>query len=424
MGEGATTPTQDRAMRNLWWDGFFAEATETIWLQYFSVYALALGAHIGVIGAMAAFGNLLAAMSMWPGAVIAERTRAYRLIVLVAGGVLNRLALLVLCVIPWIATGNGAIGLLILVAGLRGFLGNVAMPAWSAFAAEFIPPSLRGRYFASRNFARQVSGFAAAPLIGLLIFSLNGDGFAGWQAAWLAAFCLGMISTVFYWRIPKEAAVVPDETPQPAREGSLKAALRDQKLLWLVGTTSFFQLSVMIAGPFFSVYLVEKLGANALWVGITAAAMPFAGIIAQPILGRLNDRYGAKWLLVASGLCFPIAPWAWIVASEPWHIVFINLVAGVLWAANLLAVLNIVLEISPPDKRPTYMGMQQAGVFFASFIGPLAGGLLITSIGFRLVFFLSGAGRWLATLLLWRFVDDEGIADYPEQAEPVLVAGG
>ncbi len=155
--------------------------------------------------------------------------------------------------------------------------------------------------------------------------------------------------------------------------------------------------------------------------------MPLAGIVSQPILGWLHDRFGAKWLLVASGLVFLLAPWSWIFVSEPWHIVLINALAGVLWAANLLAALNIVLEISPPDKRPTYMGLQQAGIFFASSIGPLFGGLLITSIGFRLVFFLSGAGRFLATLLLWRFVEDEGLVpgdvEYVEQPE-ATVAGG
>lgn len=391
-------------MRNLWWDGFFAEGAEVIWLQYLALYALALGAQMWLIGTIAAASNLLAALSMWPGAVVAERTRRYKLIVMATGGGPGRLALLLLAVIPWISTGNVGLGLLALAAALRGFLNSVAMPAWNAFAAEFVPAGLRGRYFASRNFARHAATLAAAPLAGYAIYRLGGMG--GWQAAWLIALAASLVSSAFYLRIPSEAASAAQRRVT-ATPTSARSTWRDARLLWFVGTSSFFQLAVMIAGPFFSVYFVRELGASTLWVGITAAMMPLGAIVAQPLLGRLNDQLGPKWLLVASGLALPVAPWAWIVATQPWHIVFVNLVAGVLWSANLLATLNLVLAIAPPEKRASYSGLQQAGVFFASFLGPLLGGFLISAIGFQMVFFLSGAGRAIGTLLLWRFVTEE-----------------
>ncbi len=386
-------------MRNLWWDGFFAESSDVIWLQYFSLFALALGANLGLIGVLAAMGNLLAALSMWPGAMVAERTRRYKYIVLLSAGGLSRLALLLLAATPWIASGKAALGIVVAVAALRGFLSSVAMPAWSAFAAQFVPERMRGRYFASRNFARQIAGLGTAPLVGFLVYRL-GD-FDGWQTAWLMAFVLGMISSVFYARIPTDAAERPAmrvASPPPA---GARSAMRDGRLLWLVAASGLFQLSVMLAGPFFSIYLVQRLGGSTLWVGATASAMAVGGIVAQPMVGKLNDRFGPKWLLIASGLMFPVVPWLWTIASEPWHAVFPSLLGGVLWAANLLASFNLLLEIAPPARRPTYAGLQQAGVFFASFLGPLIGGFLIPLVGFKAVFLISGGGRLAATILLW-----------------------
>jgi MFS family permease len=414
------TRLEERAMRNLWWDGFFAESAEVIWLQYFTLYALALGASFVLIGVLAALTNLFAAVSMWPGSIIAERTRRYRMIVLVNGGVLSRLPFLALAAIPWIATGNPALGIIVVVAALRGFFGNVALPAWSAYCADFVPAGLRGRYFASRNLIRQVADLAVAPLVGLVIFLFGG--LSGWQVAWVAAFSLGMVSTAFFWRIPSESAFGAHERKPVARVAGKASLLRDRRLVWFVVTSGVFQLSVMIAGPFFSVYFVRELGASTLWVGITAAMMPLAGILAQPFLGRLNDRLGPKWILVASGLFFPIAPWAWMLATEPWHIIFINLIAGVLWAANLLASFNLLLSIAPEDRRASYAGMQQAAIFAGSFLGPLIGGVLIATIGFKSVFFLSGAGRFLASLILWRVVDDfhaEPVPAHEPLAEPI-----
>ena len=405
-------------MRNLWWDGFFAECADVIWLQYFSLYAVALGASIGVVGVLAAISNLVAALALWPGAVLAERTRRYKFLVLATGGGPGRAAFLTLAVVPWIATGNKALIALAVATIARSLLGNLAMPAWGAFAAEFVPEGMRGRYFSSRNFARQVAGLASAPIVGFIIYRLGG--LSGWQVAWLLSFVLASISSAFYFRIPGESHFgVTAPAPEPARTRQPSVILRDRNLLWLVATTGFFQLSVMIAGPFFSIYLVERLGASTAWVGISYAFMPLAGIISQPILGRLNDRYGPKWLLVVSGLLLPIAPWLWMAATEPWHIIFINIIAGVMWAANLLATFNVVLQIAPADKRPTYTGWQQAGIFFASFLGPLIGGFLIAAIGFKLVFFLSGAGRFVATLVLWRMVSEnapEAAAGLPKAA--------
>lgn len=408
-------------MRNLWWDGFFAECADVIWLQYFSLYAIALGAGIGLVGVLAAISNLVAALSLWPGAVLAERTRRYKFLVLFTGGGPGRLAFLTLAVLPWFATGNSALMVLALATIARSFFGNIAMPAWSAFAAEFVPERMRGRYFSSRNFIRQVADLGTAPIVGLIIYRMGG--LSGWQVAWLLSFLLASVSSAFYWRIPRESNFGVTASPiEHARPRQPAAVLRDRNLFWLVVTTAFFQLSVMLAGPFFSVYLVEHLGASTAWVGITFAAMPLAGIISQPLLGRLNDRYGPKWLLVVSSLLLPIAPWLWMIASQPWHVIFINAIAGVLWAANLLAVFNVVLQMAPPDKRPSYTGWQQAGVFFASFVGPLVGGFLIGAVGFQVVFFVSGAGRLVAALALWKLVSEVSSSsnDVRADAEPAL----
>jgi MFS family permease len=303
-----------------------------------------------------------------------------------------------------------------LVAALRGFFGSVAMPAWSAFVAEFVPARLRGRYFSSRNFARQLASLGMTPLIGFLIYKIGG--LEGWQVAWLLVFVTGMTASGFFFRIPRNAAASDHEHQAgPKHHQSKASALRDSNFLWFVGAMGLFHLFVMLAGPFFSVYLVQELGASTVWVGLTLAATPIGSMLAQPIIGRLNDRLGAKWLLVASGLTIPILPWLWIVAAEPWHIVFVNLLAGALWAGSLLGTFNLVLTIAPPHKRPSYAGLQQAAVFLASFLGPLAGGFLIGALGFKMIFFLSGAGRLVATVVLWRNVSPEPTTS-PDDDEP------
>jgi MFS family permease len=355
---------------------------------------------------------------MWPGAVMAERTRRYRWIVLVTGGGPGRVLILAMVALPWMASDNAALGVLLAVSLGRAFLGNVAMPAWSAFGAEFVPLGLRGRYFGSRNFARQVAGLMVAPLAGLLIERIGGV--EGWQLAWIVAFILGATATGFYARIPEEAADPRLRATQSEEEAHAepRAFLKDRNLMWLTGTVGLFHTSVMLAGPFFSVYLVRHLGASPLWVGITAAAVPVGGLLAQPLVGQLNDRLGAKWLLVVSGFLLPGLPWFWAIVTEPWQVIFINLAAGAFWAAHQLGTFNLTLAIAPPEKRATYSAVQQGAVFVAGAIGPLIGGPVIGLAGYKLIFLLSGAGRVVATALLMRTVRDHAARSSRGSASP------
>jgi MFS family permease len=165
--------------------------------------------------------------------------------------------------------------------------------------------------------------------------------------------------------------------------------------------TSLFQLAVAVAGPFFTIYLVQHLGASPFWVGLTAAASPLSATLCQPLIGRLADRYDPFRIVVISNLIIPLIPVAWVFVTDPWQVVFINLGGGALWAASQLASFKLLLELAPEDRLARLSAFNQGGMFLAGFLGPLIGAALIPQIGLPAVFVLSAAGRWLATGALW-----------------------
>ena len=393
-------------MRTLWWEAVFAESSEVVWFQYLTVYLLFLGAGAGLIGALASLTSLASALAAMPGAYLAESTRRYKGIVIAANGA-SRLVFLLLAVMPWLGGSGLAMAVLVTACLLRGAMSSFAMPAWNALAAGSVPEHTRGRYFAFRNFAKQGTSMALTPLVGLLIGLIGGA--TGWQLLWLASAGLAFVASacIFVTPPPKRAGASRPEASVPrASLPSLREFLTDSTLVRFVGTTSLFQLSVMIAGPFFSVYLVRHLGASTLWVGLVATASPLSATLCQPLLGRIADRISPAGLLVAANAIILFTPLMWLLAFAPWQVVGINLIGGAAWQANQLGSFNFVLARAPEKRLPSYVAVQQMGMYLVSFAGPLAGGLVIGIAGFRVLFLLSAAGRLVATALQYLLLLD------------------
>ncbi len=388
-------------MRMFWWDGLFANATESVVLQYLPLFALAFGASNGQIGLQAALVSLMATVALFPGARLAETWGRRKAIVLLFGGTLARLMLLALAGLPFIFEGSQAVSVIIAFAALRAFFGNLAMPAWTSLAADIVPMDVRGRFFSSRNVGMGLAALAATPAAGFII---SRAGFPeGYELVWLLAFAAGMVSTFFYARIPEPVW----QRPEKSAETRAPSLLADSNFVAYCATALAWNLSLYVVAPFFNVYLVRELDASALWVGVLAAVSSVFGLAGQFAFGPLNDRRGPRWLMAATGLGIPFLPWAWYFVGAPWHVIFINAFGGFLWAGYMLGNFNLLLHLSPDQWRPRYTAAYQSLVFFSAFVGPLVGGAIADGFGIKPLFIISGAGWMLSVLLFVRLVREQ-----------------
>lgn len=403
--------TQPRETRGsliwFWFDGFFASASDNIVVNYLVVYLLALGATQSDIGLMSSISSLIAAVILVPGAWMVERIGRRRNIILGAAA-WARTALLLLALVPFFFSGVPLVIIAIAFSISRDAMVNLAFPALMSLIGDIVPLEGRGRYFASRNFIMAVTGIAATFLIGQLITRFTGA--SGYQIALVLAFFLGMGSTYSFSHIidrhvPISPRSKPTETdsPAPQKRASLLTVIRGMTgqtdFLHFAIVTALWNTSLNFAGPFFTVYLVKNLHADAAMVGYTAIATSVTAMLVQFKLGQLNDRWGARKLTVISGLLIPILPLAWVFSTAAWHVILINLLSGVLWGAYGLGSLNYLLQITPPELRARYSAVFQIIVTVSLGIGAALGSLAINYWGFHGVFIGSAAGRLSAALL-------------------------
>jgi MFS family permease len=401
--DGYPTPAQARGMRMFWWDGLFAGVPMALLLQYLPLFAVAYGANNAEVGLMAAGAGLGAAVAFLPGAWLSDLWRRRKSFVVLTSGLLSRAPFIAYVLIPFVADGEAALRLIILLAMLQAFLTSLGTPAWTSLAADIVPLSIRGRYFAWREFIYGAGGMVAAPAAGLMVTVWGKP--EGWQGVWLLALAASVLSVWFFSRIPEEPR------PRPSAEASAappwhSTILRDANFLIFGGTVFLWNISLYAAAPFFNVYLVKNLGASVAWVGGLAAVASAFGLVGQAMFGRLLDARGSRWLMAVCGLFIPFLPWAWYVIDAPWQIIFVNAVGGVAWAGYILGSFNFLLIVSPPQQRRYYAAAYHTLVFLSTAAGPLIGGVVAQSHSIKALFVISGAGRLVAHALFLRFVHE------------------
>ncbi len=400
------SPQTVRSLRYFWLDGLFAAISENFYLGFVTLFILAYGATNGQVGTMTAVANLLGALALFPGARLVEWAGQRKSVVVWSGGGVARLVLLLLAMVPFVIVQPViAIAAIIILNGLRAFMGNLANPGWTSLVADLVPNAMRGRYFGSRNMAMGLAALLVAPLAGRII-SL-GNGWAdlphlGYQAVFFLAFLFGMVSTFSFRRIEEPAASAAQQTEH--HKGDLRRAIRQTPgYIGLVVSAFVWNMALQVAAPFFNVYLVNVFQSTATTIGLLASVSSLTALVGQRVFGRLLDVRGAFWVQLVTGFLIPGLPLAWVFITADWQVGIINTFGGFLWAGYNLANFNLLLTLTPDEQRPRAVALYQTAVFSSAVIGPMLGGYLADAVSYQLIFGLSAAGRLLGMGLFTLF---------------------
>lgn len=155
--------------------------------------------------------------------------------------------------------------------------------------------------------------------------------------------------------------------------------------------------------PFLSLYLQFDLGLTdkheiGLWAGVIFAGNFVTSFIFQPIWGKLADRYGRKMMLLRSGFGMAIVMALMGFATNPWHLLLLRMLNGTISGFNPASV-ALISATTPKNRMGFAMGTIQSGGIAGTILGPFMGGLLADTIGFRPIFYLTGALLFAASLL-------------------------
>jgi DHA1 family multidrug resistance protein-like MFS transporter len=183
-----------------------------------------------------------------------------------------------------------------------------------------------------------------------------------------------------------------------------------RKNLYAIAAAQFIALGGgNLIFPFMPFY-VEDLGVTdpnkiALWSGLLGTATGSMLFIFSPIWGSLADRYGRKPLLLRAYLGATVTMTVQGLVQNVWQLLFLRALQGV-FVGTIPAATALVASGTPRDRVAYSLGLLQMAVFTSQFVGPLIGGVLASTIGFRPTFLAAGPLYLLSFLLVWVMVEE------------------
>lgn len=338
--------------------------------------ALYLGAGPFVLGILGALPFITQLMQL-VGAYLEEQTGNRRVLSVWSEG-LSRAVWIPVALLPlWQLSSTVSLTIFVVLQVIAAALFGIAVNTWSSWMSDLVPPERRGRYFGIRNtvasFASMVAGLGSGYALDYFKRTAN-EG-----VAYAATLGFGLVFAVVGIILLRMQAEPPMERrPRVSLREMFVSPLADSKYRALIVSGTIWAFVVGIAGPFFSAYGIETLKmsfADLAYMGIVTSV---ASMIVFPFIGRMQDRFGDRIVMLISAACVIPLPLGWILSSPGylWPLFGTSLGAGLFWPGINQGLANMSMAQSPPHARGAYLATYGAVTGIGVVLSGLAGGII------------------------------------------------
>jgi MFS family permease len=344
-------------------------------------FAVKLGASNLVIGLLAAIGPLSQLLQL-PSIFLVERIRNRRAIVVLSAG-LSRLCWLIIAIIPlFFGTRIGMVVLLVSMSAASALVA-VSECGWNSWMRDLIPQSIMGSFFSRRMRIATGVGIALSVVAAFYLDfwkkMLPDYEIQGYSILFLLGVAAGGFSLYFLARTPEKR--MPIEKEKAKILGLLTRPFKDENFRKLMAFMCSWNFAVNLAGPFFMVYMLKRLGLSmSLIIGLSILSQVMNFVFLK-IWGGFTDRFSNKSVLAICGPIFILSILAWTFTTMPEKyfltiplLIVIHIVMGLSSSGVSLATGNISLKLAPEGQATSYLATNSIVNSIAAGIAPILGG--------------------------------------------------
>lgn len=311
--------------------------------------------------------------------------------------------------------GDGAPALILalLFLGLAVFSGTDALAsvAWFDILGKAIPPARRGRLVG----AGQVLSGLLTVGAGVVVNTVLGPQGPPFPNNYALLFFLAGLSLFASWLatsfLHEPVGPTPGQRlPWKMFLPKLLLVLRENRTFSLVTVVRLLAGLSGMAMPFYVVYATDQLHFDVETIGLFISSQVVGSILAGFVWGYLNERSGSKIIIQCSTilgmvspflalLIVPISRWAGALTIYVYSLIFLAI--GALNTSFMPGFMNFVLELAPPEERPTYIALTNT-LCGSLLVVPFLGGWLLQTTSYPVLFTATVGGVAIALILSFR----------------------
>lgn len=173
----------------------------------------------------------------------------------------------------------------------------------------------------------------------------------------------------------------------------------------LISSDILLQSGWGLIGPIFAIFLTRQIeGGSLKMVGFVAMTYWITKSIIQPFIAKYLDRnHGEKddfQFLVTGMFIANLVPLGYIFSTQPWHIFSLEFVRALAMACVIPTWAGIFTRHINKGREAFSWSLESTGIGFAAGIAGAFGGVLASTVGFKLVFILTSVFGLLSSFVL------------------------
>lgn len=374
--------------------GVFYVAALDMVNPFVSIYAMRLGATKLQVALLSSAPAVISLLAMIPGAILIDHyDRKKRLTYLFMLG--HRLFFLAIACIPFFAPSSRALILVLLIA-LMNLPGAISNVAWQSFISRIIPPEQRAQAFAARNRIMNIIGTSVTLAAGLLLDRMAFP--LGYQIIFIIAFLVALVELHIFNRINEDACAfcspdlpvngssVPERGKGKQISSLFREILAEKRFIRYTLASMVFYFAWQIAWPLFNWYQVKVLGANNVWVSILSLMNTGGALLGYGFWVKVTHRHGNLKTLYYATIGMFIVPAVYAFSHSLYTVAAFNLIIGAVFSGVNLALFNALLEVTPENRKTSYIAYYTTAITVSSIIAPIAGVSLLNIMNFQWAF--------------------------------------
>lgn len=148
-------------------------------------------------------------------------------------------------------------------------------------------------------------------------------------------------------------------------------------------------------------YAVQRVNASSAQVGVLMGTLAASAIVSRLLAGYALDRWGRRWVLIASILIFGLMTFAYGFVPSILGLAFLRLLHGIPFGASTTACDTVASDLVPPARRGEGLGYFSLAHTLAMVIGPALAWPVLGSAQFERLFFVAGLTAVAAAAAAW-----------------------